>query len=152
MHGTDFCWIDGPMTHDEVPLLRLGVIGVIPRDARVLMIRRAKRVPKGGTWCFPGGHVEQGESLEEALRRELFEELALDVSPGRHLGSVRVTDGGYLLEVFVAHCSNLQIQPNRAEVADVRWVRPAEIATIQPGLPSNARVLEMLPGDFAHTA
>lgn len=113
------------------------------------MVRRAFHIAKGGAWCFPGGHVERGETLEQALCREMFEELGIDVSPERRLGSVRVADGEYLLEVFWTRCRDPRLYPNPAEIADVRWVRPPEIATIHPGLPTNARVLDMLPDDFA---
>lgn len=56
----------------------VGVGGVVIRDGRVLLARRA-REPLQGQWSIPGGHVEWGETLEQAVVRELREETALDV-------------------------------------------------------------------------
>jgi len=124
--------------------LQRGVIGVIPRDGRVLMVRRAFGIAKGGAWCFPGGHLEAGETAEEALCREMREELGIETGVEDHLGSIHVA-GGYVLEVYIASCLNPLLRPAPAEIADVRWVQTDEIATIEPGLPSNGDVLKMLP-------
>ncbi|MGH9795343.1 MAG: NUDIX hydrolase [Candidatus Acidiferrales bacterium] len=56
----------------------VGVGGVVIRDGHVLLARRA-RAPLEGQWSIPGGHVEWGETLEQAVVRELREETALHV-------------------------------------------------------------------------
>jgi 8-oxo-dGTP diphosphatase len=58
----------------------VGVGGVVVRDGRVLLIRRGKE-PLLGRWVVPGGTVELGERLEEALVREMEEETGLRVQP-----------------------------------------------------------------------
>ena len=58
----------------------VGVGGVLIRDGRVLLIRRGKP-PLYGRWVVPGGTVELGESLEQALVREMREETGLEVVP-----------------------------------------------------------------------
>ena len=58
----------------------VGVGGVVVRDGRVLLIRRGKE-PLYGRWVVPGGTVELGETLEQALVRELHEETGLRVEP-----------------------------------------------------------------------
>jgi len=58
----------------------VGVGGVVVRDGRVLLIRRGK-APLHGRWVVPGGTVELGETLEEALVREMEEETSLRVEP-----------------------------------------------------------------------
>jgi 8-oxo-dGTP diphosphatase len=58
----------------------VGVGGVVVRDGRVLLIRRGKE-PLYGRWVVPGGTVELGERLEEALVREMEEETGLRVEP-----------------------------------------------------------------------
>jgi 8-oxo-dGTP diphosphatase len=59
---------------------------VIVRDGRVLMVHERSRRSGGGEWwTLPGGGVEPGETAEEALRREVFEETGLVVSQARHV-------------------------------------------------------------------
>jgi ADP-ribose pyrophosphatase len=58
----------------------VGVGGVVVRDGSVLLIRRGKE-PLRGRWVVPGGTVELGETLEEALVREMEEETGLVVEP-----------------------------------------------------------------------
>jgi mutator protein MutT len=58
----------------------VGVGGVVVRDGKALLIRRGKE-PLYGRWTVPGGTVELGESLEEAVVRELEEETGLRVEP-----------------------------------------------------------------------
>lgn len=62
----------------------VGVGGVVIRDGRVLLIRRGKE-PLRGRWLVPGGTVELGETLEEAVVREVREETGLEVVPGEML-------------------------------------------------------------------
>jgi len=58
----------------------VGVGGVVVHDGRVVLIRRGKE-PLYGRWVVPGGTVELGETLEEALVREMHEETGLRVEP-----------------------------------------------------------------------
>ncbi|UCE60934.1 MAG: NUDIX hydrolase [Phycisphaerales bacterium] len=121
-----------------------GVIGVLSRRGHYLMIRRAAGLRKAGYWCFPGGHLEPGENSRDAIRRELAEELGVDVEPIKRLGSVRLLGPRYILAVWrVAHCGE-DFNPAPAEIAEVRWVPADQVSTIQPGLESNARVAELL--------
>jgi 8-oxo-dGTP diphosphatase len=69
--------------YPEAPIAGVGAVIVVeraPGDSAVLLIRRAQE-PLKGEWSLPGGVVELGETLEEAIRREVLEEtgLAVDV-------------------------------------------------------------------------
>lgn len=65
---------------NAAPVRRRFVAGVLVRDGRVLLCRRrADRPWYPGVWDLPGGHVERGEGLHEALARELAEELEIVV-------------------------------------------------------------------------
>ncbi len=61
------------------------VAGVIVRKGRVLICQRAAGGHHPGKWEFPGGKIEPGEGLDQALRRELREELGIDASVGPRL-------------------------------------------------------------------
>ena len=67
------------------PPVRHGVVAVILRDQRFLMIERSQQVAAPGMMCFPGGGIESGESEAVALERELREELDVKVHPIRPL-------------------------------------------------------------------
>ena len=68
--------------------VRVVVAGVIRSGESVLLAQRPNDDPLGPRWEFPGGKVEYGESPEESLRRELLEELAIQVEVGGLLGEV----------------------------------------------------------------
>lgn len=121
-----------------------GAIGILSRKDRFLLIRRARGVAKAGYWCFPGGHVEPGETPKAAVRRELSEELGLDVVPTERLGSIRVPDTNHILAVWRARCLSGELRLAAAEVAEARWMLADEIRAVTPSLPSNDVVLQML--------
>ena len=94
--------------HQSALKIPRGVIGILSRGDEYLMIRRAAGVPKGGAWCFPGGHVEPGETPRKAVVREMAEELGIGVAPTIRIGAVRVPDSGYVLAVWcVRHSSGV---------------------------------------------
>ncbi len=65
----------------------LVVAAVIVWQQKILIVRRGPQETGAGEWEFPGGKVEKGETPEEALRREIQEELSLDVEVQECLGS-----------------------------------------------------------------
>ena len=124
--------------------VRRGVIGVLERGGKYLMVRRAATVAKGGFWCFPGGHVEGEETARRAIVRELAEELGIGVEPLERVGSVRVLDSRHILAVWRVRPVDGEFRLAPSEIAEARWMSPAEIRGIRPTLPSNERVLRML--------
>lgn len=113
-----------------------GVVGVILRQDRLLIIRRSLTVNAPGKLCLPGGGIEAGESESEALVREMMEELAIDVDPIR-LCWRSVTPWGTNLAWWLARLDEAVTPvPNPDEVAEVHWMSRAEIRTAQEMLPS----------------
>ena len=113
-----------------------GVVGVILREQRLLIIRRSLTVPAPGKLCLPGGGIESGESEPEALVREMQEELTIDVKPIR-LCWRSVTPWGTNLAWWLAHLDP-RVTPlaNPDEVAEVHWMTKDEIRTARDMLPS----------------
>jgi len=123
---------------------RRGVVGVVQWDGRWLMIRRAEGIRAGGWWCFPGGAIEPGESPADALVRELREEVGLTVRPIRQVWFWRRPDDGLELLWWLAVPADddvaLTCEP--AEVAEARWLAPADVASLHPLLENNRAFLE----------
>lgn len=67
-----------------VPVVSAGGV-IVDARGRVLLLRRADE----GTWCFPKGHVEPGETIQEAAEREIREECGLTVAIGKEIAEVR---------------------------------------------------------------
>lgn len=76
------------MTSDTKPVIKVGVQGIIlhPSNNTILLGKRFNTF-QAGTWGLPGGHLEFGESFEEALSRELKEELGITATRMRQLGA-----------------------------------------------------------------
>ena len=122
-----------------------GVVGVLPRGNSFLMIRRARGLAKEGCWCFPGGHVEPGETSRQAIQREFAEELGIKIIPEKRLGAVRVIGSRrYILAAWLVHDVGEELRPAPNEVEDARWLTASEARSIRPNLPSNEQVFEML--------
>lgn len=78
------------------------VAGVLRREGKTMIYQRPAGRLYAGLWEFPGGKIEEGETPEEALRRELKEELLLDVQVGPILDALPIADlPGYLLLFYV---------------------------------------------------
>jgi 8-oxo-dGTP diphosphatase len=70
--------LDQRMTGSPLPILLVSAVALIDADGRVLLARRPEGKHLAGLWEFPGGKVNQGESPEAALIRELSEELGIE--------------------------------------------------------------------------
>jgi 8-oxo-dGTP diphosphatase len=84
-------------------LVHVAVGAIVDADNRVLIARRAANSHQGGLWEFPGGKVEPGESVQQALARELHEELGIHIGSASPLLQVRhdYSDKSVLLDVWV---------------------------------------------------
>lgn len=126
------------------PQPSVGVGGVVVDDGRVLLIRRGKE-PLLGRWVVPGGTVEPGETLHEALVREMGEETGLEVEP---LELLTVFDriqreGAQITYHFVIVdylCRRVSGQARAgSDALEVAWVAPAELPAFD--LPEKARAV-----------
>ena len=67
--------------------LNAAVCLIIEKSSKFLFTRQSLQAPRGrGNWGFPGGHIESGESVEEAVKREAVEELGIEVELEKPLG------------------------------------------------------------------
>jgi 8-oxo-dGTP diphosphatase len=112
----------------------LAVSAAIFRDGRILIVRRA-RPPAHGLYTLPGGGVELGETLEEAVIREVREETALEVRPvalaGYRQAIARDTEGKverhFVILPFAARWISGEVSLNE-ELAEAHWLLPDGLA------------------------
>jgi 8-oxo-dGTP diphosphatase len=110
-------------------LLQVAVGVVKNTEGQVLISLRAEALHQGGLWEFPGGKIELGESVEQALARELKEELAITVITStplitvkHHYPDLAVQLHVFLVEHFSGNAKSCVGQP-------CKWVNPAELAS-----------------------
>ena len=125
---------DSARTYPTRPYL--AVSAAIFREGRVLIVRRA-RSPAHCLYTLPGGGVELGETLEQAVVREVREETALDVAPVGLVGFRQAIahDGGrverhFVILPFAARFIGGEISLND-ELAEAHWLKPAELSGFQ---------------------
>jgi ADP-ribose pyrophosphatase YjhB (NUDIX family) len=115
----------------------VAVSAAIIRDGRVLIVRRA-RPPAHGVFTLPGGVVEAGETLHEAVVREIAEETSLAIEPvalaGHREVIVRDKEGKaerhFIILAFAARWISGEPRLNE-ELAEARWLRPEEIKPLK---------------------
>ncbi len=112
-------------------------------EGKVLLAQRPAEGLLGGLWEFPGGKVEPGETLEACLKRELREELDIEVEVGEPVAVVSHAYSHFRITLHAFHCRLVRGEPQAIGVADWRWVRPEEIR-MYPLSRADIKVLEVL--------
>ncbi|WP_313182518.1 (deoxy)nucleoside triphosphate pyrophosphohydrolase [Sphingobacterium siyangense] len=103
------------------------VCGIIFKDDLVLICRRKPEKSLGGYWEFPGGKVEDGESNEESLLRELIEELNLKVKIKQHFfDTVHQYDNG-AIELISFICETENIASESTDHDQLEWVKISDL-------------------------
>jgi 8-oxo-dGTP diphosphatase len=119
------------------------VVVIVDQDEQVLLTKR--NVPRfQGEWVMPGGKIDLGEPIVEALKREVREEVGLEVEVGRLIDVFEhVTPGAdnYHFIIIYYLCTPLycDVNHNREEVAEARWVPHRELG--QYKMPAGARFI-----------
>jgi A/G-specific adenine glycosylase len=102
--------------------------GMIWNDnGELLIAQRPLEGLLGGLWEFPGGKVESGETLPDCLRRELREELGIEVDVGEHFISVQHGFTHFKITLHAFTCRYLGEQPQPIGVRDWAWVKPDDL-------------------------
>ena len=102
---------------------------IVERDGRFLLTRRLEGTHLAGTWEFPGGKCDAGESLEDCLARELREELAVSCTVAQR---ILVTRHVYAERTVELHffSTTLQGNPSPQLGQDMRWASRDELSTL----------------------
>ncbi|HRK19655.1 MAG TPA: NUDIX hydrolase [Hyphomicrobiaceae bacterium] len=136
---------------------KAAVSTVVVYRSRVLLVERGKGAPRG-LWSFPGGHVEPGETVRDAAKREVAEETGLDIEITGIAGVrdviYRHTDGSlrlhYVLNVFTGRLVTPGHDPRfGGDVMDARFVPLAELGryTLVDGIAEVLAALGLVSAD-----
>ncbi|MFH1011244.1 MAG: A/G-specific adenine glycosylase [bacterium] len=110
-----------PLPHHHV------TAAIIRRRGKVLITQRKPDGFLGGLWEFPGGTQEKGESLEGCLKREIREELGVDIEVGELFATVKHAYSHFRITLHAFLCSLRRGRIRKLGVADYRWVLPQEL-------------------------
>ena len=120
------------------------VVALLEQNEKVLVIQRSEFVVAPGKICFPGGHLEPGETVEMALVREMQEELGLDVEPVKQVWHSHSTWGIELFWWQANHLADQEIRWDPQEVAWARWMSWQEFRQSDDLLSSNMEFLDAM--------
>lgn len=101
--------------------------GIVTRDGKIMLCQRKPKDKLGLKWEFPGGKLENGESPQQALERELREELAIETRTGRIFDVHYDLASGRDLIVLFFRSEILSGEPQTIDCNAVEWVSPANL-------------------------
>ena len=118
---------------------------VVERDGRFLVTQRAPGTHLGGCWEFPGGKCESEESLHDALRREMVEELDVAIDIDELLDTVEHAYPDRTVRLHFYRCRlKGKLRPRQGQAT--QWVTRAELASLEFP-PADAALIEKLVSD-----
>ena len=123
------------------------VAAIIVRDGRIFATQRGYGDWKD-QWEFPGGKVEPGESPEDALKREIREELATEIEVDELLTTVEYDYPKFHLTMYCYLCTIISGDLSLLEHEDARWLAIDELDSVK-WLPADKDVIEKLSTTFA---
>lgn len=133
--------LEAPVSPDRVVEV---VAAVIEHDGLVLACRRRPGKAAGGKWEFPGGKLESGETTDEALVREIREELSVKIEV---IGSLRTDDtavGHSIIRLICLRARLLGAPPTESiDHDEIRWVRSVDLPTLDWAAPDLPAVREL---------
>ncbi len=118
-------------------------VAVIRKGNKLLIAKRFARALLGGLWEFPGGHQEKGESLKQCCRREVREELGIEIAVGTEFAVVEHAYSHLRVTLHAFACEYVRGRPQALGCAAWKWVSARELA--QYAFPAaNRRIIGML--------
>jgi len=128
----------GPLPHKHI-----GVAVIWNDQQQILIDRRRPEGLLGGLWEFPGGKIEAGETVDACIRREIQEELGIQIEVGPLLTTVDHAYSHFKVTLNVYHCRHLHGDPQPLECDEIRWVTLEEISQF-PFPKANLQIIKAL--------
>jgi NAD+ diphosphatase len=109
--------------HSAYPRISPAMMVLVRRGPEILLARNAHGT---GRWSALAGFLEAGESIEEAVHREVREEVGLEVAGLRYFASQSWPFPHALMVAFTAEYAGGELRPDRTEIAEARWFGPGD--------------------------
>lgn len=116
---------------------------IIRHDGKILITERPEGRHLEGLWEFPGGKKEANEGLEECVKREIREEIGVDINPYELLLTVTHEYETKIVELHTFLCSLVSGTPAPLEGQKMQWVDPEEL-TLYQFPPPDQKIIEVL--------
>ena len=114
-------------TSSPLPHKLIGVAVIWNEQGHILIDRRRPDGLLGGLWEFPGGKIEPDETVEDCIKREIKEELGIEIEVGDRLITIEHAYTHFRVTLTVHHCRYVSGVPQPIECDEVRWVTLDEI-------------------------
>jgi mutator protein MutT len=121
--------------------MNISVAGIAVRDGKLFVARRNAGGSMGEKWEFPGGKIENSESCEQALVRELMEEFGVGISVGEQLAEAEFENKGQMRRLKAFRINFLSSDFKLFEHTDWRWAAYDEIEAMD-FTPSDLKLLD----------
>ena len=115
-----------PKVHKQI-----GVAVIVSDRGKILIDRRKAEGEMGGLWEFPGGKIEPGETIAECIKREIKEELDIEIAVGDRLTTITHTYKTFKVTLYVHYCQHLSGKPQPIECEEIHWVDPWQMNQYQ---------------------
>lgn len=122
--------------------------GLIWDEGYIFIDRRQENGLLGGMWEFPGGKIKDGETPQEAIKREIRKEIDLEVEVGDFFMEVKQAYTHFKITLQVYHCLYKKGEPKLTAATDWRWVKPEELRYYAFAA-ANKKIIQKLEAEIA---
>jgi mutator protein MutT len=127
----------------NLPHKKIGVGVIINEQGEILIDQRLSTGLMANLWEFPGGKIEQGETPQDCIKREIKEELGITIEVDRALTEITHNYSEFIVTLYVYICRIIEGEPQPLECAQVKWVKPPELDKFE--FPkANQEIIELL--------
>ena len=127
------------------------VVAIIQKTGKFLFVKRSGyKKGAAGYWCPVSGRVEKNETQEDALRREVKEEVGMKVRPVNKVCVVASHDNRYRLHFWTTEIISGEASITSNEATDLRWVTLEQMKELSPVFQEDIQVFETLTSGSTH--
>ena len=131
----------------EIAIMKVVAAVIRSKDGNILITQRGEGMSFTGKWEFPGGKINDGEDHKDALKREIQEELLLDIKVGEEALQWKFKYPFGIIEFIAFHSEIEKGELTLVEHMDAKWVRPSELVNYE-WVPADYSLVNHLTGIY----